>query len=142
MDTAPGTDPASHTAPPDTHYITLRGVNYRASVYVNGAKLTPLPDPAAASTTLPFTAAEPADPVGMFHRWTYKLPPSTPPPYGLAILVRPPDYPGNLTCPASSTEPCGQGGDHLIAMNAATQQRCVVRNRRVVGGAGGGGVLN
>ena len=112
-----------HNSPGDTHYLTLRGVNYRAEVYADGSKLSPLPDPADAD-------AVPTDPVGMFHRWTFKLPPVTAPsPNGsdgttisLAVLIHPPDYPGNVTCPINSTEPCGQGGDHLIAMNAATQQ--------------------
>jgi mannosylglycoprotein endo-beta-mannosidase len=87
----------------DSTALHLRGIAYSADVWLDGAQLSPTP----ANTTV----------AGMYHRFRFNLPlsdsiPSAP--HRLAILVRPP--------PAVGKANCGQGGDHLIASNAAMSQ--------------------
>lgn len=95
-------------------FLHLRGINYRAEVFVNGRALPPLEAPAA---------------VGMFHRWTFPLTRCAAllsesggiRGLGVAVVVRPPDFPG-APCAPDSPSPCGQGGDHQIARTAAVMQ--------------------
>ena len=39
-----------------------------------------------------------------------------------ALRIAPPDHVGSPTCGADFPEPCGQGGDHELAKDAATAQ--------------------
>jgi hypothetical protein len=106
--------------------LRLRGVNYRATVYLNGSEVQPERDADGAS----FPEA-----VGMFKRWSYLLPAALlhqtatktsaaedddddnddDAAIDLAILVRPPDHIG--------VAGGGQGGkDHQMARNGPVMQ--------------------
>eukprot|EP00051_Salpingoeca_urceolata_P015589 m.202923 g.202923 ORF g.202923 m.202923 type:complete len:1050 (-) comp18444_c0_seq3:44-3193(-) len=92
-----------------TAWLELRGVSYRARVFVNGEEVVP----EQATPAIPHAA-------GMFHRWSYKLGNlqdllKGAPVVGVAILVEPPDHPGSVAHG-------GQGGDHSMAKNAAAIQ--------------------
>ena len=100
--------------------LTLRGVNYRARVWIDGIQATPNER----------NVAE-----GMFHRFTYDIPMSVSGvptastsatnlscehPHIIAIVVEPPDHPGNTTGSCFG-EPCGQGGNHMLARDVTSQ---------------------
>ena len=74
-------------------FLFFRGINYRATVFVDGSELTPLEH--GSRTSSESSPGDDVDAVGMFHRWTYLLPSSAAGhnTSGLAVLVRPPDYP-------------------------------------------------
>eukprot|EP00978_Attheya_sp_CCMP212_P017947 scaffold48493_cov54-Attheya_sp.AAC.2 len=82
--------------------LELEGVNYMATVYLDGA--------------IPLV---PRVPNGMFHRHHYTIPGGT---KFVSIRVEPPLHVGNPVCPVSSEEPCGQGGNHELAMDGPTAQ--------------------
>ena len=89
-------------------WLRLRGINYRAQVWMNGKII---PEDGGS------TAVE-----GMFRRWNYLLPTTTTGPHHreqkrhvLAVLVEPPPYPGKVG------PGVGQGGSHDLAKSTTMQ---------------------
>lgn len=77
----------------------VSGLNYRATVDVDGTVVEPLQDFG-----------------GLWSRRSYVVDEGL-----LGVTIQPPDHPGNRTCPTVSTGPCGQGGDHSLAMDVTSQ---------------------
>lgn len=95
-------------------WLHLRGVSYFATVSINSVAVSPVQAPA--TTRLQ----------GMFHRWSFDLGrlPDLAREVVVAVRVEPPEYPGGgcHACDHPPCVPCGQGGDHQIARNAAMMQ--------------------
>ena len=88
-------------------WLRLRGINYRAQVYIDGQLVK---EDSTQSTVVE----------GMYRRWNYVVPPSLPTSTTstIAVLVEPPDFPGScrVACPH-----CGQGGSHELAKSTTMQ---------------------
>jgi hypothetical protein len=101
-------------------WLHLRGICYFATVFVNGKAMTPVQSPGVTRLQ------------GMFHRWSFDLgllpalsrSNSAGSSVVVAVRVEPPEFPGAACKPCSDPPcvPCGQGGDHQIARNAAMMQ--------------------
>lgn len=100
-------------------WLHLRGISYYATVYLNGAAITPVQAPTTSRLQ------------GMYHRWSFDLGKlsaltqlqGTAAPT-MSVRVEPPEYVGAgcHACKDPPCLPCGQGGDHQIAKNAAMMQ--------------------
>jgi len=92
-------------------WLKLRGINYRARVFVDGAII---PEDETQSIAVE----------GMYRRWNYLLTqPSTnttktSTKHTIAILVEPPDFPGSCRV---NCKGCGQGGSHGLAKSTTMQ---------------------
>ena len=109
--------PCSPPPPPGARVLlTLAQASYRVTAYLDGAA-APLPLLGGGSQA-----------VGMFQRHAFDLGPAAAwcaaPAHGVALLVEPPDHPG-LPASACATNltagPCGQGGNHGLAMDVISQ---------------------
>jgi hypothetical protein len=92
-------------------WLKLRGINYRAKVFVDGVII---PEDSTQATAVE----------GMYRRWNYLLSqPSinttkTSTKHTIAILVEPPDFPGSCRV---NCKHCGQGGSHGLAKSTTMQ---------------------
>jgi hypothetical protein len=105
-------------------WLTLRAANYGVEVFVNGGQLKEEGQEEEEEEE----NQEQVPAVGMFRRRRFRLPFASNPDNGsgggslrlsIAILVSPPRHPGlpSEACPLNGTTPCGQGGDHSLAMD-------------------------
>lgn len=87
-------------------WLRLRGINYRARVYVDGQLIK---EDGGADVV-----------EGMYHRWNYVVSSSisAPTKHIVAVLVEPPDFPGS--CRVNCLH-CGQGGSHGLAKSTTMQ---------------------
>ena len=88
--------------------LRLGQINYRASVFIDGAAIAPV-------------GVGTPDAVGMFQRFLFSGDASVgagPQGHGLAVLVMPADHPGNAS---NACKGCGQGGNHELALDVTSQ---------------------
>jgi hypothetical protein len=97
--------------PPGARVVArVAQLSYRATLYVDGAVAGP-----------PLLA--PGGAVGNYRRWAWDLGDAgawcaAPAAHALALLVLPPDHPGNAS---AACRGCGQGGNHALAQDIAPQ---------------------
>ena len=97
--------------PPGARVVArVAQLSYRATLYVDGAAAGP-----------PLLA--PGGAVGNYRRWAWDLGDAgawcaAPAAHALALLVLPPDHPGNAS---AACRGCGQGGNHALAQDIAPQ---------------------